>query len=68
MVDAFFVVKGLRYHELQKEGTTDDGTRFIKSDQTTCGTGRQIGPFVPVGDGAAHVAPLMRGDLVGPQK
>ncbi|EJK71306.1 hypothetical protein THAOC_07273, partial [Thalassiosira oceanica] len=42
------------------------GDKNIKSDQTT------LWPYppvrtVPVGVGAAHVAPLMRGDLAGPQ-
>ncbi|EJK63537.1 hypothetical protein THAOC_15796 [Thalassiosira oceanica] len=51
----------------QKEGITTSRTdKNIKSDQTT------LWPYppvrtVPVGVGAAHVAPLMRGDLAGPQ-
>ncbi|EJK65983.1 hypothetical protein THAOC_13114, partial [Thalassiosira oceanica] len=57
------------YHELQNEGVTTTTSRTdknIKSDQTT------LWPYppvrtVPVGVGAAHVAPLMRGDLAGPQ-
>ncbi|EJK54362.1 hypothetical protein THAOC_26018 [Thalassiosira oceanica] len=66
---------GITYRELQKEGTTTTTTtttttlrtdKNIKSDQTT------LWPYppvrtVPVGVGAAHVAPLMRGDLAGPQ-
>ena len=39
----------------------------IKSDQSTLIIGRPV-RTVPVGVGAAHVAPLMRGDLARPQK
>ncbi|EJK63824.1 hypothetical protein THAOC_15500, partial [Thalassiosira oceanica] len=72
----FFEVatRRVRTASYQKEGTTTTTTtttttsrtdKIIKSDQTTLWPCPPV--RTPVGVGAAHVAPLMRGDLAGPQ-
>ena len=62
------VVKGFGTARYQKEGitTTSQTDKDIKSDQHTLWPCPPV-RTVPVGVGAAHVAPLMRGDLAGPQ-